>query len=741
MKQFSLKPCTINVLRALSVMCVAVPMFANAQQATDLGTIGASGSADAATPVAAKKALSQSSLDARSAQSKVSDEFVRNFISPISDYSQTIQMTPGIFNYSPNGVGLGDTGSTFRGFSDSNFIVSFEGIPFNDTNGVSHHAWVFFPSQFIGGVDIDRSPGSAATIGQATFGGTINLLSRKLEGQERTSVTTSAGTWNTTLLGVEHETGQFGTDGASNLLINAQQMKSDGYQTYNDQTRDALSLKYQYIVSPSTVVTAFTSYLDLKNNTPSTKGATRAQIAQYGQDYLMSGDPSQANYYGYNFYDVATSFQYLQLQSDLGGGWKIDDKIYNYGYRNKENYNGTKMPTSTANTPANQTGVDKLNSYHTSGVLLRLTQDSSVGTLRTGLWADYANSFRFQTPSNPLTWTDNVTPNFNEQYQTITVQPYIEYEFKITDQLKVTPGVKYASYRQNFLHMQDNGGAVGALGGVLNAATNSVIGGSPSVSNSVKYTDVLPSLDAHFAIQPNWTVYGQYAMGDLIPPTGVYDVKNAKVTTPPPAQKSKTVQVGSVWKSDRFTYDVDAYHVKLDAPYSSTTDAFGNPVYFLNTSEVNQGVEAETTVVLGSGFSVYANGTYGTTKYDTGMWVAGAPKDTQTLGLNWEQGSWNNGAFVKRVGKTYGDNGATHQAFSISPVTVVNLFANYSILNPVKYAKKAKVQFAVNNLFNQSSITAIKAGSSTSSSANPSQSDVITTLPARSMSVTLTVDF
>jgi len=53
---------------------------------------------------------------------------------------------------------------------------------------------VFFPSQFIGGAVIDRSPGSAATIGQATFAGSINLLSRNMEPQKRTSVTASEGT-------------------------------------------------------------------------------------------------------------------------------------------------------------------------------------------------------------------------------------------------------------------------------------------------------------------------------------------------------------------------------------------------------------------------------------------------------------------------------------------------------------------------------------------------------------------
>ena len=55
-----------------------------------------------------------------------------------------------------------------------------DGIPFNDTNDPTHHSWAFFPSQFIAGVDFDRSPGTAASIGPTNFGGTVNLLSRSV---------------------------------------------------------------------------------------------------------------------------------------------------------------------------------------------------------------------------------------------------------------------------------------------------------------------------------------------------------------------------------------------------------------------------------------------------------------------------------------------------------------------------------------------------------------------------------
>lgn len=676
-------------------------------------------------------ALSQSSLDARWAQSQVSDEFVRNYIAPSADFSQVVQMTPSLFSYSPNGAGLGDTKTVFRGFGDGNYNISFDGIPFQDTNGVSHHSWVFFPSPFLGGAVVDRSPGSASMIGQATFNGGINLLSRVLEPARRSTASASIGTWHTQVYNVEHESGQFGERQNQNLIFTVQDMHSDGFQTFNQQKRGDASLKYQNALTGDTTLTVFASYLNLRTNTPNIKGPTRAQAAQFGDDYLLSADPSQANWVGFNFYNITTDFEYVGLSSRLGGGWTLDDKVYTYRYWNKQNYNGSKVPVSTANASANQTGTDKLNSYRTGGNLLRLSNDGAFGQLRTGLWSDYAKSYRYQYPTNPLTWQDNAVPNFSEHYQTTTLQPFAEIEIPVGDKLRLTPGVKYAWYHQHFNHLADNGGAVGSLGGKSN------------LTNMVSYHDVLPSFDAHYALAANWSVYAQYGTGDLIPPTNVFDVKNAAVSQAPKAQTSRSWQVGSVWKSERWTLDADAYYTKLDGAYSSSPDPVsGEPVYFLNDSQVNKGAELESTVMLGAGFSLYLNGSYGSARYDSGKWVAQAPKDTETVGLSYRRAGWDAGLFAKRVGRNFEDNGALHEAFLIDPVTVANLFVNYRLRTPYSFTRQLKLQLGVNNLFDKHAVTdVLKAGSATSSSAAPSQLDQLQLLAARSVNLTLSADF
>ena len=180
----------------------------------------------AALPAAAVAAPSQGSLTARSAQSLISNEYIRNYTSPVSDYSQVLQMAPGTFSVSANGPGLGDTKTFFRGFKDGQYSMTFDGIPFNDTNDPTHHSWVFFPAQTIGSTVFDRSPGSAASIGPSTYGGSVSLLSRSLHPQRLLNGTLSYGSFNTRLFDVEFNSGRFGAE--RQVALDGRRARDDG---------------------------------------------------------------------------------------------------------------------------------------------------------------------------------------------------------------------------------------------------------------------------------------------------------------------------------------------------------------------------------------------------------------------------------------------------------------------------------------------------------------------------------
>jgi len=673
----------------------------------------------AALPLAAVAAPSQGSLTARSAQSLISNEYIRNYTSPFSDFSQVLQMAPGTFSTSANGPGLSDTKTFFRGFKDGYYTMQFDGIPFGDTNDPTHHSWVFFPAQTIGSTVFDRSPGSAATVGQSTFGGTVTLLSPSLPQRQQLSGTVSFGSFNTKLYDLQFDSGKMGPSGKMRLLVEGHQMKSDGYQTFNYQDRKAFQAKLQYAVTSNIAVTAFTSVMDLHSNTPNQKGATRAQIAANGDNFLMTNDPASPLYYKFNFYHIPTNFEYVGLRANLGGGWSIDNKTYGMRYYNKQNYNGTTSITATSAT-------DKLNSYWKMGNLIPVTHVSNTGIFKAGLWAEYASSDRYQTPADPRTWVDAALPNFHEMFGTTTYQPYAEYQFRLPGNLSVTPGLKYASYKQDFTQFADNGKVVGNLGG------------APFIKHAVTYHSWLPSFDAHYLAKPYWSMYAQYGKGQNIPPTSIFDVKGALVGTLPKPTLTDTIQFGSVWKSRRATLDVDVYHVAFQNDYSSTLDqATGITQYFQNGKATTKGVEAESTILVRGGLAVYLNATKGSAKYnDTGLWAQNAPSDSETVGLTYNRSSWNLGFFSKRVGKMFNDNGATHEAVTIDPFTITNLFLNYTVGGKSILAN-SKLRFAVNNLTDKHAITAIAPASSATSVASPN--DVLTMMAGRSVSVSLTV--
>src|ERR1700734_3962666 len=97
--------------------------------------------------VAVQTAPSGAFLEARSAQSLVTNSYIENFTSPVADYGELVQIVPGAFTTSSDGVGLGQSKTYFRGFPDGDYNIDFSGIPFSDTNTPTPHPWAFFPPQ------------------------------------------------------------------------------------------------------------------------------------------------------------------------------------------------------------------------------------------------------------------------------------------------------------------------------------------------------------------------------------------------------------------------------------------------------------------------------------------------------------------------------------------------------------------------------------------------------------------
>ena len=217
------------------------------------------------------------------------------------------------------------------------------------------------------------------------------------------------------------------------------------------------------------------------------------------------------------------------------------------------------------------------------------------------------------------------------------------------------------------------------------------------------------------------------------------------VKTPPNQTVAKTYQIGSVIKFNRWTLDVDGYFIHFDNPYSAINDPTSQTelIYVLTGPSNTKGIEAESTIFIRRGLSLYLNGTLGSARYsDTGLWVANAPGYTETAGLTWQEKNWDVGLLSKRIGKMYNDNGSVNQAIPIAPWSVSNLFLNYTVKNS-SFLRGSRLGLAVNNLFDDHSITGIAPALKPTSAApfTPNGGDLLTLLPGRSIMATLTVGF
>ena len=707
-------------------------------------------------------------LDATAAITEISNAVITNFMAPVADFAEVMMQAPNAFSLNPNGIGLGQGKTFFRGFPDGDYTMQFDGIPFEDTNSPTHHSWASFPSQWISSTDFNRSPGQASDFGPTNFGGIIDLKSPELQADPDIRGTFTYASFNTKLYSLDAESGLFGPGKRDSVLFNINAMTSDGYQTFNKQQRDAGYGKFQHRFSPKSSLTLYGGVVDIWNNTPNTTNPTRAQVAAYGDNYLLDSTPTcvavtlncpSANgapdpyYYGYNTYHVQTDFEYAAYTSDLGNGWKIDSKAYTTRYWNKQFYqNGATVSLTTAK----PSGVDKLNGYRHAGDTLVVSKESKHGIFRAGAWYDWAYTDRYQYPSNIITQQDTPFGNFHEHFITQSFQPFAEYEWHAAPRLVITAGIKAADYDMVLNQYQDNGKIVGCLGGTLTtfpstaglfAGAPDCVGGARFVTHSGNYNTWLPTLTARYRVWKQWSIYGQYAEGSIIPLSSVYDVPGGNVLTPPKPQTAKTYQAGSVLKLNRFTLDWDAYYIHFQNGYASYTDiTTGEPVYYATPPSNTKGIEGEGNYAIGHGLSFYGNLSFGQAKYksipsyaDGGRWVANTPDNMEGISLLFQHADYDMGLTYKRVGQMYNDNGTINQAITIQPFELVNLFFNYTIKNQ-SYLRGTKIQLAINNLANSHNIVGISGTASGTIAVpyTPSPNDQLNLLPGRSVSLTIT---
>jgi iron complex outermembrane receptor protein len=677
MKSFKKTPVAALVMLAFAGVSSAV--WADT---VNLGTVGGASGATSNENIYAEKgtasavAPTQANLTATEPQSVISRSFIEEMTPPTGNLNTIISIAPSMASsVSPNGPGLMDTKTSMRGLQDGQFNMTFDGIPFGDTNGPTHHSTSYFPASIIGGVVIERGPGNASNIGYSTYGGSVNLFSKTPSETQKTSISTSFGTWNTSLIAISHETGRL-KDSDATLQLDAQQLKSDGYMTYAKIDGTTLSGKYQRPVADSSLLTLYSAYSHVKTNQPdAVTGSSLLQQNTLGRNYYLNNNPLSQGYFNYNLQDKETDFEYARLQTQWGEGWSTDNSFYTYRYWNKTTagaapgqYNGTTDAAYTvknlnsvtaAIVPAGDVpGYYKLNGYRVWGDNFKAIKKMGEDTLRVGVWYEMNQTNRHNLEADLTTGTilpgvtSNAsglvqpgvvtTSNFAEQWsQYHSTQPYVEYEWTAAPGLKVTPGLKYLSVSDNVSSLMNQKSQL-------------------NQTYTYKTNATLPFLTANQRLDTHNAVYAQWAKGVQVPVDVYLSGYNSTINgTQPAPQFTTNYQVGWIHKTDRLVLDADLYYMDANNLYINTSGSATNPVYINAGGAIYSGFEGQATYAIDKQWSVYANLTKNRADFKSGNasiagasngQVPNAPHITDAVGVMYSDGVWASSLLYKNVG-------------------------------------------------------------------------------------------
>lgn len=531
---------------------------------------------------AATQAPITASLTTTQPQSAVSRAYIDNAIAPTADFNQIVALTPGVtISGSGNGPGFTETKVQIRGFQDGEYNVTYDSVPFSDTNNPTHHSTAFFPSNTIETVVVDRGPGNASQLGQASYGGNLNIYSRAVSDVMGGQIEATLGKYSSFLGRAEFQSGKIAALGNAQFVITGQFLRSDGALTFEPVNSKNVFAKAVVPIGSANTLTVLSTYnrnfyyqsdtgvgtcgsADGQPFTGQISGrncSASSTIGIYGKDYGLIGDPTIASipqvgsatarlsytqdYYKYNRTDKTTDFSIVRLQSRLTDRLVLDNRFYVYGYTNNT-LSGQDASGRTANTvvtgfttvavpvtatnPAGRlttavsaTGVPgykKLNKYRVLGYIGQLQYDFGFGKVRAGGWYEHAATDRYLIDYDLSTGLPNYREAFNNGSGTAAASALPATSLADVRYLQHSGWEQYQLFGE--IDIRPFEGLTVTPGVKYVHFTRSISANVNQTSRSpidtqATWTKTLPFATANLSITPSWSAYGQYAQGIYVP--------------------------------------------------------------------------------------------------------------------------------------------------------------------------------------------------------------------------------
>ena len=721
-------------------------------------------------------------------QAIVSRSIIENSVQPTADFSDVILLTPGASGTNNgNGPGLSESKTVLRGFQDGFYNITYDGIPFGDSNNPTHHSTAYFPTGTYERIIVDRGPGGATDLGQASFGGNVHIISRELSDHAGVDAQAVYGSYDTYLGRLTVQSGSIEKLGGLKVIGVAEYKDTKGALTgspawfangfikiekpLGDMAKLTFLSSYNqdfYDQSDNNGVTCngtFFTSPGVRNTTPSDASACTAtsQVGLYGKEFGLvdinelrfAGTPYPNARHDFNWTNKTTDFEIARLQIKLNDWLSFDNKFYTYFYKNftvSTQSSTVACLTNPTNSSCRSTlniggvltlrngdipGYTKVNQYRNYGNIAQLDFKTPIGIGKVGIWYESSSSHRYRYSYdlsaaaaagvfsyrhfdfdgmmaffdyNRNTNTAGVNVQLNGQpvptyiaYDEYTgweqIQGFGEFNLKLFgERLTITPGVKVQSFTRTI--------------NTPIASQSARVG----IQTSDSYKPTLPYATINLLVKPNWSFYGQFAKGFLVPQLAdsleavIPTAGGVKCSTAALAagncnlQPTKTTnyQFGTVYAGDRLNIDADLYYIEASNstsidPSTGVTNTSGNPAIY-------KGVEAQVSYQFIPHLTGIVNGSLNSAKDDTTkLWLTQAPNYTALAGLVYNSKKLKLSYLHKFTGRQYAD-----------ALNLVRI-APYSggIASGTVYFGSVGVGVTVYNVFDDQSVT--KIGSSTGS--------------------------
>ncbi len=390
-------------------------------------------------------------------QSIVSRAIIDKAVSPTADFFDVIRLTPGASGTSNgNGPGLSESKVILRGFKDGQYNITYDGVPFGDSNDPTHHSTAYFPNGTYERIIVDRGPGSATDLGQASYGGNVHIISREVTDDRFAEAQGVFGSYNTYLLRGTIQTGALDNLGGVKAVVVGEYKNTEGALTGSQAwfvngygkiekplgTWGKLSLlgsynqDFYYQSDNNGVSCAATAAvaagLPAPGEVTQASCSPTSQVGLYGKGFGLVDNADRqfdntrysSSNKNWNWTNKATDFEILRFQANITDKLSFDNKVYTYFYKNftfSSETSTTLCATATTTTctvakpsntigqtttvnasgvavvnPGDIGGYTKLNQYRTSGDIAQLNYETPIGIAKAGVWYEHSTSHRYR---------------------------------------------------------------------------------------------------------------------------------------------------------------------------------------------------------------------------------------------------------------------------------------------------------------------------------------------------------